>query len=67
MSWSTVVLLPKSNGDYRGISLLEISWKVIESIVNWRIADKMTFHNALNGFRSRRGTGTACIEAKLLQ
>ena len=27
----------------------------------------MTFHNALHGFWARRGTGTACIEAKLLQ
>ena len=67
MSWSTVVLLPKGNGNYRGIGLLEISWKVIESIINRRIADKVTFHNALHGFRARRGTGTACIEAKLLQ
>ena len=31
LSWSTAVLLPKGNGDYRGIGLLEISWKVIES------------------------------------
>ena len=67
MSWSTVVLLPKGNGDYRGIGLLEISWKVIESIINRRIACKVTFHDALHGFRARRGTGTACIEAKLLQ
>ena len=36
--WSTVVLLPKGNGNYRGIGLLEISWKVIESIINRRIA-----------------------------
>ena len=27
----------------------------------------MTFHDALHGFRASRGTGTACIEAKLLQ
>ena len=67
MSWSTVVLLPKGNGDYRGIGLLEISWKVIESILNRRIASKVVFHDALHGFRARRGTGTACIEAKLLQ
>ena len=33
LSWSTVALLPKGNGDYRGIGLLEISWKVIESII----------------------------------
>ena len=62
-----MVLLPKGNGDYRGIGLLEISWKVIESIINQRIASKVTFHDALHGFRAKRGTGTACIEAKLLQ
>ena len=67
MSWSTVVLLPKGNGDYRGIGLLEIGWKVIESIINRRIASKVIFHDALHGFRAKRGTGTACIEAKLLQ
>ena len=27
----------------------------------------MTFHDALRGFRSKQGTGTVCIEAKLLQ
>ena len=67
MLWSTVVLLPKGNGDYRGIGLMEISWKVIESIINWGIADKVNFYDALHGFRVRRGTGTACIETKLLQ
>ena len=29
MSWSTVVLLPKGNGDYWDIGLLEIGWKII--------------------------------------
>ena len=67
MSWSTVVLLPKGNGDYWGIGLLEIGWKIIESIINRRIASKVIFHDALHGFRAKRGTGTACIEAKLLQ
>ena len=50
ISWSTVVLLPKGNGDYRGIGLLEISWKVIESIINQRITSKVKFHDALHGF-----------------
>ena len=62
-----MALLPKGNGDYQGIGLLEISWKVIELIINRRITDKVTFHDALHGFRARRGTGTVCIEAKLLQ
>ena len=67
MLWSTVVLLPKGNGNYRGLGLLEISWKIIESIINRRIASKVTFHDALHSFQAKRGTGTACIEAKLLQ
>ena len=65
--WSTVVLLPKGNGDYRGIGLLEMSWKVIESVINWRITSTVIFHDALHGFQARRDTGTACIEAKVLQ
>jgi len=67
LSWSTVVLIPKGGGDYRGIGLLEIVWKVIESIINRRIAGKVHFHDSLHGFIAKRGTGTACIEAKLLQ
>ena len=67
LSWSTVVLIPKGGGDYRGIGLLEIVWKVIESIINRRIASKIQFHDSLHGFIANRGTGTACIEAKLLQ
>ena len=50
MSWSTVVLLPKGNGDYRGIGLLEIGWKVIESIINQWMTSKVIFHNVLHGF-----------------
>ena len=49
-----------------GIGILEISWKVIELIINLRIGDKVTFHNVFLGFRAWRGTGTACIEANLL-
>ena len=65
--WSTVVLLPKGNGDYRGIGLLEMNWKVIEFINNRRMASKVNFRDALHGIRAWRGTGTACIEAKVLQ
>ena len=61
-----MVLSPKGNGDYRGIGLLEI-WKDIEPIINRRIASKVVFHDSLYGFIAKKGTGTACIEAKLLQ
>jgi hypothetical protein len=63
-----LVLLPKGDGDYRGIALLEIIYKLISSIVNRRLAKSLTakLHDGIHGFRSRRGTGTAIIETKLL-
>jgi hypothetical protein len=30
LTWVIVVLLPKGGGDYRGIGLLELLWKVVE-------------------------------------
>ena len=65
--WSAVVLLPKGNGDFRGIGLIEALWKVIEKIIDRRLSDSIQFHDVLHGFRAKRGTGTAIIEAKLLQ
>ena len=67
LPWSTMVLLPKGGGDFRGIGLLEICWKLITSIMDARFKEKIDFHDALHGFRAGRGTGTAIIEAKLLQ
>ena len=67
MVWSTVVLIPKGGGGFRGIGLLELLWKVIESIMNRRIMASVSFHDCLHGFVPRRGTGTGCIEAKLAQ
>ena len=67
LAWSTMVLLPKGSGGFRGIGLLEIVWKLITSIMNGRIMAEVKFHDALHGFLPERGTGTATIEAKLLQ
>ena len=50
-----LVLIPKSKaGEFRGIALLKIIYKLISSIINQRL------------FREKRGTGTAIMEAKLL-
>ena len=62
-----VVLIPKGEKDYRGIGLVEVMWKVVVAILNCRFTASITFHHALHGFRSGRGTGTATLEAKLLQ
>ena len=65
--WSVLVLLPKGGGDFRGIGLIEVIWKVIEKITDRRISGNVEYHDVLHGFRSRRGCGTANIEAKLQQ
>ena len=66
-TWQAVVLIPKGKKDYRGISLVEVMWKVVAVILNHRFTSSITYHNALHGFRAGRGTATATLKAKLLQ
>ena len=53
--------------DYRGISLIEVMWKVVAAILNHHFTASITYHDVLHGFMTGRGTGTATLEAKLLQ
>ena len=46
---------------------MEVMWKVVAAIINCRFASSIAYHDALRGFRAGRGTGTATLEAKLLQ
>ena len=66
-TWQAVVLIPKGKKEYRGIGLVEVMWKVVAAILNRRVTSSITYHDALHGFRAGRGTGTATLEAKLLQ
>ena len=63
----TVVLIPKRKKEYRGIGLVEFTWKVVAAILHRRLTTAITYHDALHGFRACRGTGTATLKAKLLQ
>ena len=36
ITWQAVVLIPKGKGDYRGIGLVEVMWKVVAVILNRR-------------------------------
>ena len=67
MCYSTVVLLPKSDGGQRGIGLQDTLWKVVSAIVDSRCKSKIEFHDALHGYVAHRGTGTAIAEPKLFQ
>ena len=66
-TWQAVVLIPKGKGDYRGIGLVEVMWKIVAVILNRRFNSSITFHDVLHGLRAGRGTGTTTLEAKLLQ
>ena len=67
MCYSTVVLLPKSDGGHRGIGLQDTLWKVVSAIMDSRCKAEIKFHDALHGYVAHRGTGTAITEAKLFQ
>ncbi len=66
MTWEIIVLLPKGGGNYCGIGLLEPFWKVVEKIMVRQLSS-IEFHDCLHGGLTKRGTGTASIEAKLAQ
>ena len=66
-AWQTVVMIPKGKGEFRGIGLVEVTWKVVAVILHRRLTTGLQLHDALHGFREGRGTGTATLEAKLLQ
>ena len=59
-----MVILPK---DYRGIGLMEVMWKVVVTILNLQLTASIAFHKFLHGFWAGGVTGTATLEAKLLQ
>jgi hypothetical protein len=60
------LLISKGGGDYSGIGLLGLIWKVLEQImVHWLDANEL--HDCLHGCCANRGTGTKVIEAKLAQ
>jgi hypothetical protein len=61
------VLIPKvKSGEFRGIALLKVIYKLVSSIINRRMQVVITFDDAVHGFRPGRGTGTAILEVKLL-
>ena len=66
-AWMNVFLILNGNGDFRGIGLVEILWETVTKILDHHFMAAIQFHNTLRGFCTGRGTGTAYLEANLLQ
>ena len=47
--------------------MVEVTWKVVATILHRGLTTAITYHNAPHGFRAGRGTGTATLKAKMLQ
>ena len=60
-------LVLKGGGEYHGIGLVDVVWKLVAAIFNRRLTASITYHKFLHGFRAGRGTGTATLKAKLIQ
>ena len=61
-----LVLIPKSeHNQFRGIALLDVIYKLISRIISTRMNDSISYHDAVHGFRRKRGTTTAISELKL--
>ena len=55
MLLTIIVLIPKGNsGNYSGIGLLEVIWKLIEWVLDERMSE-IEVHDSLHGFRAKRG------------
>ena len=61
-----LALIPKDITSYQGIALLESICKLASAIVSFRLSEGIQLHDAIHGFRAKRGTGTAILELKLL-
>ena len=67
LAWATMVLILKGKGEFRGIGLVKVVWKVCAAVVNCRLERGVVLNDDLHGFRVGQVTGTARLEAKLSQ
>ena len=65
--WQVLVPVPKGRGNYRGIVLVEVVWKVVVDILYRRLTASITYKNFLYGFLAGCGTVIATLKAKLIQ
>ena len=62
-----LVIITKGNMDTQGSGLLESLFKMVYPIINTRLRLSICLQDALNGFRTGRGTGTEILELNMAQ
>ena len=67
LTWTNMALISKMGGDYRGIGLVEVIWKICAYIINNQLRSSITLNDALHIFRQGRRTGTSTLEVNLAQ
>ena len=65
--WQVVVLIPKGKKDYRGIDIVEVTWKSVAAILNCRLTASIIFHEFLQVFQTGCSIGNVTLKANLLQ
>ena len=52
-----MVLIPKGDWGFRGISIIKVLCKALPGVINRRIGVAIQFHDVMHGFREDRGGG----------
>ena len=50
-AWQTVVMIPKGKGEFRGMGLVEVTWKVMAVILHRRLTTGLQLRDTLHGFQ----------------
>ena len=57
----------KGSRDHQGISLVQVVWVIIISVINWNLAVNISLHESVHGLFEVRGEDKEGLESKLLQ
>ena len=65
-TYQIIMIIPKGCGDFRGIGLVEVLWKTVLGIINFRIASSIALNQIIHGLRAVWGMGTASLKFNLI-
>ena len=66
-TWQMVVLVPKGDGEFRGIGIVGVLWKALSGVINRRIRAAVKLNNFIHGLLGGWGTWTAYLKSKFPQ